>query len=375
MAESVECLVIGAGAIGLAIGRSLAKAGREVIVAEAERGIGTQTSSRNSEVIHAGIYYPTGSMKAGLCVRGKRLLYRYCEKHDVPHEKIGKLIVATSADEIPRLHEYREQALRNGVEDIVLMDTSEVRVMEPSVTCVAGLWSPSTGILDSHAYMLALLADFESAGGIVALGNKVRRIRTRSGRFIVELGHEQASEIGCEYLVNSAGLSAQEIAHSIDGLGEENIPPLFLAKGHYFAYAEKAQFKHLIYPVPEGGGLGVHVTKDMGGRFKFGPDVQWIDTIDYQFDESRKHAFAEAIRKYFTELNEDALIPDFTGIRPKLVPPGKPPADFVIHDQHDHGIRGLVNLFGIESPGLTASLAIAEQVNDRLSSDSHNPSC
>ena len=366
MTETIECLVIGAGAIGLAIGRVLADSGKEVIVAEAEKGIGTQTSSRNSEVIHAGIYYPSGSLKASLCVHGKNLLYQYCRHRSVPHERIGKLILATSAREIPRLHQYKEQAVRNGVDDLILMNPDEVADLEPSVSCVAGLWSPSTGILDSHSYMVALQADLEAAGGAVAFGNRVKKISTGKHRFAVELSHASTAAFECRYLVNSAGLNAQYVAHSIDGLNAEKIPPLFLAKGQYFSLSGNAPFRHLVYPLAEKGGLGIHVTKDMAGRFRFGPDVQWIDALDYGFDETRRNRCYAAISKYYKDIKEDELVPDYTGIRPKLTPQGALAADFVIQDHRKHGVKGLINLFGIESPGLTASLAIAELVSRRL---------
>jgi len=366
MTESVECLVLGAGAVGLAIGRALAESGREVIIAEAENAIGTQTSSRNSEVIHAGIYYPTGSLKAALCVRGRNLLYRYCHDRDVPHEQVGKIILATSAEEMPQLLAYREQALRNEVHDLVLKSAAEVADLEPAVSCVAGLWSPSTGILDSHAYMLALQADLESFGGTIALRNRVRKIRFEKNKFIVELSQPPATLVECRYLVNSAGLNAQQMAHSIDGMSAVKIPPLFLAKGHYYSYRGIAPFRHLVYPIAEKGGLGIHATKDMTGRCRFGPDVAWINAPDYSFDEKRRSYFAKAIGRYYKAIKEDSLVPDYTGIRPKLAAQGAPAADFLIQDCRDHGIHGLVNLFGIESPGLTASLAIAELVARRL---------
>jgi L-2-hydroxyglutarate oxidase LhgO len=366
MAEYIEYLVIGAGAVGLAIGRALADAGKEVIVADAEKAIGIQTSSRNSQVIHAGIYYPSGSLKAKLCVAGRKLLYPYCEQHNVAHERIGKVILATSAEEVPCLHQYQEQALRNGVDDLILMTADEVAAREPAVNCVAGLWSPSTGILDSHAYMLSLQADLEAAGGAVALGNRVEKIRVGKKRFTVRLSRASATTFECHKLVNSAGLNAQDVAHSIEGLNGETIPPLYFAKGHYFSLGGNAPFNHLIYPVAGKGGLGIHVTKDMAGRCRFGPDVQWLDTVDYSFDETRRHNFHEAISKYYQDINEEMLVPDYTGIRPKLAPCGAPAADFVIQDYRSHGVVGLINLFGIESPGLTASLAIAESVRDRL---------
>ncbi|MGN2391739.1 NAD(P)/FAD-dependent oxidoreductase [Pelomicrobium sp. G1] len=363
MAESIDCAVIGAGVVGLAVARALALAGREVVVLEAAGAVGTQTSSRNSEVIHAGIYYPSGSLKARLCVEGRERLYRFCAERGVPHRRLGKLIVATRDSEVETLERYRANALANGVQDLEWLDVRGVARLEPAVRCVAALHSPSTGILDSHAYMQALQGEAEHHGAVIALRNPVR-----SGRVLpsgigleVESGGE-AVTLTCRAVVNCAGLTAPRVARSIEGMPLERVPRECYAKGHYFVLKGRSPFDRLIYPVPEPGGLGVHVTLDLGGQARFGPDVEWVDAIDYGFDASRARRFFEAIRRYYPALPEDALLPGYTGIRPKIAGPGEPAADFLIQGPETHGVPGLVHLFGIESPGLTASLAIAERV-------------
>jgi len=366
MTDQLDCVVVGAGVVGLAIGRSLALAGREVVVLEAEPEIGMHTSSRNSEVIHAGIYYSTDSLKAKLCVAGKEMLYEYCDRHHVPFNRIGKLIVASGDKEVVRLESIREQASRNGVRDLRRLSQSEARALEPSVVCDAAVLSPSTGIVDSHSLMLAMQGEIEDRGGYVLTQSRVTRIEpTASGFEIAIEGSEDLFE--CRSLVNSAGLFAADVAATMQGFPESDRPRTYFAIGHYFAYQGKSPFSHLVYPIPVDGGLGIHATNDMGGSARFGPDVTWVDGIDYAFDESKKDRFIEAIRSYFPELDEQRLTPAYTGIRPKLAGAGEAPRDFVIQFEGDHGIPGLVNLFGIESPGLTAALAIGEYVASEYS--------
>ena len=362
MTENLNCVVVGAGVIGLAIARSLAQAGREVVVLEAESQIGMHTSSRNSEVIHAGVYYPEDSLKARLCVLGKEMLYDYCEQHRVGHKRLGKLIVASRAADLDRLAEIQTQAAANGVADLTLISAGQVRELEPEVVCAGALLSPSTGIVDSHELMTALQADIEEQGGTVVLNSAATNLHVDGERIRFDTGGES---FVCDTLVNSAGLNAQELV-SGDSRASRDMPKSFMAKGHYFAYQGKSPFQHLVYPLPVADGLGVHATNDLSGATRFGPDVEWVDSIDYDFDESRKADFAAAIKRYFPALDETKLTPAYTGIRPKVVGPGGPFADFLIQAQDDHGVAGLVNLFGIESPGLTASLAIGEHVKDIL---------
>jgi len=362
MAESIECAVIGAGVVGLAIARRLAMAGREVVVLEAENAFGTHTSSRNSEVIHAGIYYATGSLKARLCVAGKPALYRYCAEHEVGHRRIGKLIVATGEAQIAGLKKYQAQAGINGVTDLEWLTSQQLRELEPEVSCVAGVLSPSTGIIDSHGLMLAYLGDAETYGAALALASPVVSGRVGNDGIALEVGGAEAMTIRCRTVVNAAGLNAQAMARSIAGIPPQTIPPTYYAIGHYYTLAGKAPFRRLIYPVARQDWLGVHVTIDLGGQVKFGPDFSWIDRVDYRFDESREAAFYAAIRYYYPGLRDGMLQPGYTGIRPRITGPGEPVQDFVIHGPREHGVAGLVNLYGIESPGLTASLAIAEYV-------------
>ena len=366
MAERVECAVIGAGVVGLAIARRLAMAGREVVVLEAETAFGTHTSARNSEVIHAGIYYATGSLKARLCVSGRKALYRYCAERGVNHKRIGKVIVACDESELAALRKYREQAEINGVNDLEPLDRAALAALEPEVRCVAGFLSPSTGIVDSHGLMLAYLGDAESAGASLALGSPVVAGRVQSGGIVLEVGGAEAMTIECGTVVNCAGLGAQAVARSIAGIPPGTIPSSYYAIGHYYTLSGAAPFRRLIYPVARQDWLGVHVTIDLGGQVKFGPDFAWIDRVDYRFDASRAAAFYGAIRRYYPGLKDGSLQPGYTGIRPRTTGPGEPAQDFTIQGPRDHGVAGLVNLFGIESPGLTSSLAIADHVASAL---------
>jgi L-2-hydroxyglutarate oxidase LhgO len=362
MAERIECAVIGAGVVGLAIARKLAMEGREVVVLEAERAFGTHTSARNSEVVHAGIYYASGSLKARMCVAGRQLLYRYCEEHDVGHRRIGKLIVASDETQIAGLQKYKAQAETNGVPDLEWLDGGVLRELEPEVRSVAGVLSPSTGVVDSHGLMLAYLGDAERHGASLALESPVIAGAVESDGIRLDVGGAEPMSLKCHTVINSAGLNAQAVARSIAGVPAHTIPPSFYAIGHYYTLTGKAPFRRLIYPVARQDWLGVHVTIDLGGQVKFGPDFSWIERIDYRFDESREAAFYEAIRFYYPGLRDGALQPGYTGIRPRITGPGGPAQDFVIQCKHEHGIEGLVNLYGIESPGLTSSLAIADHV-------------
>jgi L-2-hydroxyglutarate oxidase LhgO len=361
MTDRLDCVVVGAGVVGLAVGRSLANAGREVVVLEAEPEIGMHTSSRNSEVIHAGLYYDQGSLKATLCVQGKEMLYDYCEARHVPHKRIGKLIVASNEKELERLDAIQARARNNGVTDLTRIGKAEIREREPAIEAETALFSPSTGIIDSHALMLSLQADIEAKGGTVLTHSKVKNARVMGDGF--ELTLEDSDErFQCRTLVNSAGLFASQFARQIAGLADECVPTTHFAIGHYFAYQGKSPFNHLVYPLPIDGGLGVHATNDMGDCARFGPDVEWIEEVDYAFDESRKNAFVNSIRRFFPDLDESKLAPAYTGIRPKLTGPGGVFQDFLIQGDDVHGVPGLVNLFGIESPGLTACLAIGDYV-------------
>lgn len=362
--DHVECIVIGAGVVGLAIARHLALAGHEVVVIEAAEGIGTVTSSRNSEVIHAGIYYRAGSSMAHMCVAGKQALYAYCKDHGIPHRNCGKLIVATSASETDLLRGIRAHAEANGVNDLQPLSGAEARQLEPALSCEAALLSPSTGIIDSHALMLALRGDAESAGAAFAFHAPFLRARARTSGFEIAIGGATPIELSCRLLINSAGLNATTIAHNIEGMPGRLIPPAYLAKGNYFSCSARSPFSRLIYPVPEPGGLGVHLTLDLAGQARFGPDVQWIDTIDYTVDPARAERFYPAIRRYWPSLPDGALMPSYAGIRPKIVPPAIAVQDFNIQGPREHGVSGLINLFGIESPGLTSCLAIAGHVAD-----------
>jgi L-2-hydroxyglutarate oxidase LhgO len=359
--DQVDCVVVGAGVVGLAVARTLALSGREVWVLEAADAVGTGISARNSEVIHAGLYYPTGSLKARLCVRGNALLYAYCQSMGVAYRRCGKLIVATEPSQLGLLHSIAERTRLNGVSHLRLLDASQVKQLEPELSCHAALLSESTGIVDSHGLMLALLADVERAGGTVVMRSELVAADLASSA--PQLTMADGTQLGCKLLVNAAGLNAPSLARHFNGLAFDKVPTAFYAKGSYFSLLGKAPFTHLVYPVPEPGGLGVHLTLDLGGQAKFGPDVQWVDApSDYTVDMSRAPAFEERIRQYWPGLPEHALAPAYAGIRPKISGPASAAADFVIQGPADHGHPALVNLFGIESPGLTSALAIGEEV-------------
>src|SRR5258706_11315979 len=358
MSERVECVVIGAGVVGLAIARQMACAGRETIVLEAQNAIGTGTSSRNSEVIHSGIYYPSGSLKARLCVRGGKALYAYCREHGVEAKPCGKLIVATSAHQLRELDTIRDRAASNGVDDLTLLSGAEARAMEPELRCFAALLSPSTGIVDSHGLMLALQGDAEAAGAMIAFQSPLVSAVCSTGGIALTTGGEAPMAIEAQFVINAAGLQAPLLASRFSGLDPRFVPDGYFAKGNYYSLAGRAPFSRLIYPVPEPAGLGVHLTLDLAGQARFGPDVEWLDTddpdtIDYAVDPRRADSFYAEIRRYWPSLRDDVLQPAYSGVRPKLAPCGQPAADFVIHGPAVHGIPGLVNLFGIESPGLT----------------------
>jgi L-2-hydroxyglutarate oxidase LhgO len=360
--EEVDCIVAGAGVVGLAVARALALAGREVIVLDAAEGIGTETSSRNSEVIHAGIYYPANSLMARFCVAGRRALYAYCAAKGVPHRNCGKLIVATNAEEDAMLAGIQRRAEINGVEGMRVLRAEEAIGMEPNLRCTSALHSPATGIIDNHAFMLALQGDAENAGAVCVFLSPVTGARVVRGGIEVFVGGSEPMNLRCRLLVNSAGLHAPVLARRIEGMPQDRVPNAYYAKGNYFTLAGRSPFSRLIYPVPVPGGLGVHLTIDLGGQARFGPDVQWIDDIDYTVDPARADSFYAAVRKYWPALKDGALQPGYAGIRPKIVPAGKAAQDFVVQGPQTHGVPGLINLFGIESPGLTASLALAEHV-------------
>ncbi len=360
--ERVDCVVAGAGVVGLAVARALALAGRDVIILDAAEGIGTETSSRNSEVIHAGIYYPPGSLMARFCVAGRRALYAYCAEKGVPHANCGKLIVATNAEEDAMLAGIKRRAEVNGVAGMRVLTAAEAIAIEPNLACTGALLSPVTGIIDSHAFMLALQGDAENAGAVSVFLCPVTGGRVVQGGVEIDVGGVEPMTLRCRLLVNSAGLHAPGLAVGIAGMPQDRIPRAYYAKGNYFTLSGPSPFSRLIYPVPVPGGLGVHLTIDLGGHARFGPDVQWIDAIDYTVDPARADSFYAAVRKYWPALKDGALQPDYAGIRPKIVPRGAPAQDFVVQGPLSHGVPGLINLFGIESPGLTASLALAEYV-------------
>lgn len=366
MIEQADCVVIGAGVVGLACGAALAEAGREVLVLEAANLIGSETSSRNSEVIHSGIYYQKGSLKARLCREGRDRLYSYCASRGIPHRRLGKLIVGESAAQEEQLRRIDEAARANEVADLEWLSAAEVARLEPSISAHSALLSPSTGIVDSHSLMLALEGDLANCGGMVVLESPILSGNCADDGIILDVGGAEPMSVQARTVVNAAGLNAQAVAAAINGIPASAIPPAYYAIGHYYRMSGRAPFAHLIYPVPEDGGLGVHLTLDLGGQAKFGPDVRWIDRIDYSFDDSRFDVFVAAIRRYYPELDAGQLHADYTGIRPKLVGSGSPAADFRIDDASAHGVPGLINLFGIESPGLTASLAIGDYVADAI---------
>ena len=366
MAERVDCVVVGAGVIGLAIARSMARTGREVIVLETEDDIGTGTSSRNSEVIHAGIYYQSDSLKARLCVEGKHALYQYCADRGVEHQNIGKLIVASREEDLSTLQDLQIKGAANGVDDLALLDKTEMVALEPALAGVGALLSPSTGIIDSHGLMLAYQGEAEGHGAAIAFNTPFVKAEPASDSILVHAGGKTPVTLKAEMLINSAGLGAQDVAHAVSGLEARYIPERYLLKGSYFSLAGKSPFSRLIYPVPPDASLGVHLTLDLGGQAKFGPDQEWIDEIDYEVNPDRARDFYSSVRQYFPDLEDGALVPAYAGIRPKVQAPGEPVADFVISGPRDHGINGFVNLFGMESPGLTSSLAIGEYVRSIL---------
>jgi len=362
--ERVDCVVVGAGVVGLAVARSLAIAGREVIVVDAAEDIGTETSSRNSEVIHAGIYYRAGSLMARTCVAGKRALYDYCRARGVNFANCGKLIVATSPEESAMLAAIQARAAANGVHDLRHIPAAEARALEPNLACDSALFSPSTGIIDSHGFMVALQGDAENAGAVCVFHSPVVGGRARDTGVEIDVGGADPVTLACNLLVNSAGLAAPALAASIAGMPRQLVPTIYYAKGNYFTLSGRSPFSRLIYPVPVPGGLGVHLTIDLGGQARFGPDVEWIERIDYAVDPARAHGFYAAVRRYWPDLRDGALQPGYAGIRPKIVPPGALGQDFVIQGPPAHGVTGLINLFGIESPGLTAALALADTIAD-----------
>jgi L-2-hydroxyglutarate oxidase LhgO len=371
--DSIDALVIGAGVIGLAVGRALAQRGLETVVLERANAIGTATSSRNSEVIHAGLYYPSGSLKARLCVQGRRQLYDYCELHNVAHRRCGKLLVASGDAQCAKLAQIEAQAIANGVTDLQRLDGAQARALEPALAADAALLSPSTGIVDSHGLMLALQGDLERAGGAVALVSPVESMQCGASQHVLQVGGATPMALAARVVVNAAGLWAPAVAARMQGLAASLVPSPHFAKGSYFSLSVRAPFSHLIYPVPQEAGLGVHLTLDLAGQARFGPDVEWLDVaspdaISYHVDPARAEAFGADIRRYWPALPDGALQPAYSGVRPKLNGPGKPAKDFVLQGPAEHGIAGLVNLFGIESPGLTASLAIADEVVRRATS-------
>jgi L-2-hydroxyglutarate oxidase LhgO len=363
----IDCVVIGAGVIGLACARRVAETGREVLILEAESEIGSGVSARNSEVIHAGIYYPTGSLKARLCVAGRERLYGYCAEHGVTARRVGKLVVATSATQIPTLRTLMDQARANGVDDLAMLAADEARRLEPELSCVAAFHSPSTGIIDTHGLMLSLLGEAEARGAALARHAPVERGRIEDdGRVTLAIGGAEPMQVTARSLINGAGLGAQAIARNLAGYPTDRVPPLHYAKGNYFSLSGRSPFTRLVYPMPEAAGLGVHLTLDLAGQARFGPDVEWIDSLDYDVDPRRGEAFYAAIRTYWPALHDGALQPAYAGIRPKIQAPGAAPADFRIDGPEIHGLPGQVHLFGIESPGLTSCLAIADEVAKRL---------
>jgi L-2-hydroxyglutarate oxidase LhgO len=362
----MQVIVVGAGVVGLAVARAAALAGHDVIVAEATSGIGNGVSSRNSEVIHGGMYYPTGSLRAFHCTRGRRLLYEYCVSHGVHHRKCGKLIVATTDAETEKIVGIQRQGRVNGVEGLELIGGNAAKSLEPALACVAAVWSPETGIIDSHGLMLALQGDLEDHGGMIAFETAIDRLEPTAKGWSVTFGGKDAGTLEVDAVVNSAGLGAQALARATAGYPETRIPRLVLAKGNYFGYARRPVFSRLIYPAPVDGGLGIHVTLDLAGRMRFGPDVEWIDQELYEVDPRRADSFYARIRAYWPDLPDGTLVPDYSGIRPKLSGPGETAADFLIDGPASHGLPGLINLFGIESPGLTSSLSIADEVVRQL---------
>ncbi|NWK97473.1 FAD-dependent oxidoreductase [Sphingobium lactosutens] len=364
MRERMDCVVVGAGVVGLAVARALALSGREVLVLEQENIIGSHTSSRNSEVVHAGIYYTPDSLKARLCRRGRDLLYSYCIERGLGHSRCGKLIIAVDPDQLEKLEAVSAYAARNDVHDLVRVSGAEIAELEPNVVAIAGLLSPSTGIVDSHALMTSYEGDIENSGGMVVCRSRVERIEQSGGDLICYPGDPDGIEIAARTVINAAGLFAQDLANSTSGLHEAQIPRQHLAKAHYYTLNGRQPFKRLIYPANnKDGGQSIHVTIDLGGQVKFGPDMRWVSTIDYDFDDSKRQDFIAAIKSYYPTLDPENLVPGYTGIRPRIFGPSEETADFRIDGPSVHGVEGLINLFGIESPGLTASMAIGDYVS------------
>ncbi len=364
--DSIDCLVIGAGVVGLAIARQLAAKGLEVAVFERENTVGSGVSSRNSGVIHAGLYYPTNSLKARLCVRGRELLYDYCQKKNIPHARLGKILVACSEQQEQKLEAIARQAKTNGVLDLVRLTPREVNDLEPEIRCSAAYYSPSTGILDVHELMGALTADVENYGGYILLNTEFVSATPTDFGFEILYKDPKDARISSRYLINAAGLSSTSVAQQIQTLESKHIPTAYMARGTYFKLNRRHNFRHLVYPMPDEAGLGIHLTLDLNGGAKFGPDVEWLNEQDYTPDPTRAPQFYEAIREFWPSLPDGSLTPDYCGIRPKISGPGEPAADFVIQSKQTHDITGLVNLFGIESPGVTCSLALAANVEDSL---------
>ena len=368
--EEIDCAVIGAGVVGLAVARKLAAQGREVVILEAASAFGTGISARNSEVIHAGIYYPAGSLKARLCVAGRGMLYAYCAERGIGHRRCGKLIVATSEQQRTQLDGIAAGAKANGVDDLELLARDQARALEPALECTAALLSPSSGIIDSHALMLSLLGDAQRDGAVLAVRSPVLGGEVVADGIVLSVGSSQneSMRILAGNVVNCAGLGAQDFARSLLGMAVDSVPPLHYAKGNYYALAGRAPFSRLIYPVPEAAGLGVHLTLDLGGQARFGPDVEWIDHVDYSVAPERAEVFYAEVRRYWPLLADGALLPAYAGIRPKPHAAGEPARDFLVSGPAEHGIRGLVCLYGIESPGLTDCLALADHAVSRLAS-------
>jgi L-2-hydroxyglutarate oxidase LhgO len=360
--DSIETIIIGAGVIGLAIARQLALQGHDVLILEATSTIGSVTTARNSCVIHAGIYYAPTSAKAPHCIAGRDALYQYLAERQLPHQRCGKLIVATNPEQIAKLQEIEQRAIANGVHDLQWLDTEGVHAKEPAVRGVAGLFSPSTGIVDVHELIHSFLGDAENHGVMLALHCPVTAVQVQEHGFLVNTGGDHPATLSCRNLINAAGLGAQIIAHHIAGLPSSSIPLRTLAKGNYFSLQGVQPFSHLVYPVPEIGGLGIHATIDLAGKVRFGPDVEWVETEDYTVNPARAESFYAAIRRYWPDLPDGALQPDYCGIRPKTNLPNHGDTDFIIQSQQQHGIPRLINLYGIESPGLTASLSLAASV-------------
>ncbi len=370
--DKVDCIVIGAGVIGLAIAKEMAEQGFETILVEREKSFGMITSSRNSEVIHAGIYYPTESLKAKLCVSGNQLLYDYCEKNHISVKKCGKLIVATDSNQLATLEKIYHQAISNGVKDLSIIESDEARSIEPNLSCIAAIYSGSTGIVDSHSLMLSILGQFEAAGGHIVYQSPFLSAKyIKKNQFHVHVGGSSNVHIETKFLINCAGLSAPKVAQLIDGMPPHKIPKAYFAKGNYFSLTGKSPFKRLIYPIPQPGGLGIHLTIDMNGTAKFGPDVEWLDIeseteINYQVNEDRSSQFYSSIKQYWSDIKDGCLVADYSGVRPKIT--GEGSIDFLFQTKSEHELDGLINLYGFESPGLTSSLAIAKHVKDLITS-------